>query len=172
MTSRRVVRAVTAIAGCGLVAAGCGAGGADTGTTGGAGGYATALKYSNCMRSHDVPNFPDPGPNGQLNIGPGERDLNPQAPAFQSAAHACAKYGPGGGGGPHALSAAQRRRLVAFSQCMRTHGVPNFPDPPATFPAPGLQTRIASGPGGVVPGSPAFKHAAEACGGNARRLGG
>jgi hypothetical protein len=47
---------------------------------------------------------------------------------------------------------------IANAQCMRKHGVPNFPDP--TFSG----GRFNAGLGGVDPQSPAFKQAAAACG--------
>ncbi|MBV9382841.1 MAG: hypothetical protein JO242_19535 [Streptosporangiaceae bacterium] len=63
---------------------------------------AAALKYSSCMRSHGVPNFPDPQPNGGFMIG-ANNGIDPNSPQFQSAQQACQKYLPGaasGGGGP------------------------------------------------------------------------
>jgi hypothetical protein len=48
---------------------------------------------------------------------------------------------------------------------MRTHGVPNFPDP--TFGGGGLKSQL---PSGVDPQSPAFQKAAAACGHGGRGL--
>jgi hypothetical protein len=48
---------------------------------------------------------------------------------------------------------------IANAQCMRKHGVPNFPDP--TFSGGDLNAGLA----GLNPESPAFKRAAAACGG-------
>jgi hypothetical protein len=59
-------------------------------------------KFSQCMRAHGIPDFPDPSGNGlQLHSSPGS-DLDPNNPTFQSAQKACAaKYGLAGlGGGP------------------------------------------------------------------------
>ena len=47
---------------------------------------------------------------------------------------------------------------VAYSQCMRTHGVSNFPDPVAT-PSGGYGYRTT----GIDPNSPAFHGAIQAC---------
>lgn len=151
-----------------LTACSSGAGGSGTGTVGGAGvsgrGYATALRFAACMRSHGVPQFPDPSPGGGIAIragGPGS-NVNPGAPAFRTAAQACRKLMPRGGT-PGPIPAAARRRLLQFSQCMRTHGVPNFPDP--TFPASGgAMIEVPGGPGGPSGPSPAFRRAAQACG--------
>jgi hypothetical protein len=43
---------------------------------------------------------------------------------------------------------------------MRSHGVPNFPDP--SFNGDRIAIRIQPGTG-INPGSPAFKHAQAAC---------
>jgi hypothetical protein len=48
-------------------------------------------------------------------------------------------------------------QFLAFSECMRTHGVSNFPDP---SPGGGIQIRIGSG---LNPFSPAFKAAQSTC---------
>jgi hypothetical protein len=48
-------------------------------------GDALALKFADCMRSHGVPNFPDPGtPVGGRGFG-----INTQAPEFRSAEQKC-----------------------------------------------------------------------------------
>jgi len=85
-----------------------------------------AVKYSDCMRSHGVPNFPDLNANGSVNL---PSDINPDAPAFQSAQQACAGQRPGAGSPPPPISLAQQKSFVANAKCMRRHGVPNFPDP-------------------------------------------
>jgi hypothetical protein len=83
-----------------------------------------AVEYSQCMRAHGVTNFPDP-----TTAGPGAKDgLDPNSPTFQAAQAACRQYAP-----PHpptpAQSAQREADLLRFAQCMRSHGVPNFPDP-------------------------------------------
>jgi hypothetical protein len=40
---------------------------------------------------------------------------------------------PNAGRSPSAGGAASPRSALAFAQCARSHGVPNFPDPPASF---------------------------------------
>jgi len=150
----------------GLLVGGCGGGAAGTGTgTGPANeraNYSAGLKFANCMRAHGVPNFPDPGTGGGIQVPIGS-PVTKSSPAFQTASQACRADLPQLRGGPPKVSAAQRRRLIAFSQCIRAHGVPNFPDP--TFPASG-GARIA-GPGqqpDFNPQSPAFERASAACG--------
>jgi hypothetical protein len=163
----RLLCPIVAAAGCTLVIAACGAAagsGTGTGTTNSHAAYSAALKFANCMRAHGVPDFPDPAANGGIQVaGPGAKSaLDPQSPAFQTAAQACHKLGPGLGGPPHPLSAAQRRKLIAFSQCMRTHGVPSFPDP--TFPASGGALIGSPQQSTFNPASPGFQRASKACG--------
>jgi hypothetical protein len=67
---------------------------------------------------------------------------------------------------PHATSTGkpfkESQRLAALAQvrCIHDHGMPNFPDP--TFPNTGGELFPAIP--GFDPESPAFKHAAAACG--------
>ncbi|HTC69417.1 MAG TPA: hypothetical protein VK662_07610 [Acidothermaceae bacterium] len=87
---------------------------------------ATPLAHSECMRSHGVPDFPDPGPiHIDVKTHP---DLDPSSPAFVAAQKACISLQPGGTAGPGVTPAMQAAAL-AYSACMRTHGFPNFPDP-------------------------------------------
>jgi hypothetical protein len=53
---------------------------------------AVGLKYSHCMQTHGVPNFPDPrahGPNGQPCICEGANGPDENSPQFQKAEQAC-----------------------------------------------------------------------------------
>jgi hypothetical protein len=152
-------------AGCGLALAACGSSGKSSSGT--AKGTASAfLAFSTCMRSRGVTNFPDPSAGGGFHITPGE-GIDPQSPSFQAAQHTCKKLLPGGGPGP--VSQAQKVQLLANAQCMREHGVPNYPDP--TFP-PGGGIEQFLGPG-INPQSPAFQSAARHCNsGSMRAVGG
>ena len=51
------------------------------------------LKYSLCMRSHGVTNFPEPNSQGLFTGGAG---INPNSPTFMSAMGACQRYLPAG----------------------------------------------------------------------------
>jgi hypothetical protein len=82
------------------------------------------VEYSDCVRFHGFPNFPDLNANGSVNLPSG---INPRAPAFQAAQQACATLRPGTGSPPPPISLAQKKS-VANARCMRKHGVPNFPD--------------------------------------------
>lgn len=52
------------------------------------------LAFARCMRAHGVPNFPDPTSSSGAQAGAPD-GIDPQSPAFQSAARVC---GAGGGG--------------------------------------------------------------------------
>jgi hypothetical protein len=82
------------------------------------------------------------------------------APAFQTARAQCQKYLPT----EHASStqtAQQRERGLEFAKCMRSHGVPNFPDPKVISSHGGNEQVYLPG---VNPQSPAFEGAAKSCG--------
>jgi hypothetical protein len=119
------------------------------------------------MRTHGVPDFPDPKSNGGggllVQASPGGTVVNGvkvNGPAFQAAMQSCKSDLPNGGD-PRPLSEAQRNKMLAFSQCMRTHGITNFPDP--TFQGGG-RIRLALKGNGLNPNSPAFQRAQKACG--------
>lgn len=147
-------------------------------------GQTPGLAYSKCMRSHKVPNFPDPnvdsgyqvqvsGYHISVTIGsiPG---INVQSPAFLAANLACQMLLPGGAQAPGQThpTAAAMAKARAWAKCMRAHGVPNFPDPttimPSKPPSPGNVDSINGAvfliPGSIEVWSPAFKQAAAGCG--------
>jgi hypothetical protein len=132
---------------------------------------AKALAFAKCMRSHGVSNFPDPT-NGELKLQvdktPNSTSVNGvevNGPAFQSAMQACHSYLPNGGHPSAAQTAKVKAQALAMSRCMRSHGVPNFPDPQfEAGPGGGVGIRIG-GPGSRLnPNSPAFQTAQKACG--------
>ena len=87
-----------------LVAAGCGGQSAAPGASSASGQGATsasgsassgqtplaqAVTYSQCMRSHGVPNFPDPVPTPSGGYGYRTAGIDPNSAAFQEALQAC-----------------------------------------------------------------------------------
>jgi hypothetical protein len=72
--------------------------------------------------------------------------------------------GCGGSNGPGvARSGSNKAQFVGYAQCMRSHGVSDFPDP-TTPPGGGVAFSIHSGPGSdLSPTNPAFKAANQAC---------
>jgi hypothetical protein len=152
-----------------LCAAACGGSGQSGATgTNAASGVKQGLQLAQCMRAHGVPNFPDPSASGGIIIGQGS-GIDPQTPAFQAARQVCRKLLPGGGPGPVKPTKAQFTAALAFAKCMRTHGLPRFPDPLASFPrgsGPFISLHgmlFEPGPG-LDPQSPAFQQAASRCG--------
>lgn len=130
--------------------------------------YQQALAYSKCMRSHGVRNFPDPNASGGIQIngsasngGNASNGLNPGSPQFTSANNACQHLLPNGGQPTPQQQQAAQQNALKMAQCMRTHGVPNFPDP--QFVSGGVRISIKAG-SGVDPGSPEFQKAQEECG--------
>jgi hypothetical protein len=117
------------------------------------------LKFARCMRSNGVPNFPDPSAGGGFLHSISASGINTQSPTYQAALQACKKYNPAGNVTP-AQSAAENAKGLLFSQCMRSHGVPNFPDP-STGPV-GEQVMDLRGLG-IDLSSPTFQAANEAC---------
>lgn len=152
-----------AVISCSLAIAACGSSNKPPRT---AASVDPALKEAQCMRSRGVSNFPDPSPGGPSVI---PNWINPQAPAFQTAEKACAKF-LGGGSGQGSASESQKLELLQLAKCMRMHGLPSFPDPttsPPPAPPPGSHTGNVIGTGGAYlalpPQSPALKRAAAAC---------
>jgi len=99
------------------------------------GALAEMIAYSRCMRSHGISDFPDPTPNPS---GPGgsfswsgngrSDDLDPNNPRYQAANKNCQPLLPDGGQLP-TPSAKLLVEEVRMAACMRSPGVPNFPDP-------------------------------------------
>ncbi|HEX5146993.1 MAG TPA: hypothetical protein VFV85_08220 [Conexibacter sp.] len=128
--------------------AGCGGSSGDAGTA----GADRAVRFSQCVREHGVPDFPDPV-DGRITMrGGGDPAV------LQAAQAACRRFAPQGRATPQ-----MQEQIIAFSQCMREHGEPDFPDP--------------QGPGRLlVPRtidtqSPQFEQARVACQGKLRGSG-
>ena len=120
--------------------------------------YQKTLAYSQCMRAHGEPSFPDPQPNGNLLIDGQKDHLN--GAMMNSANKACQHLLPK----MKPMTAAQQRHVTAealrFVACMRAHGLPNMPDPVVN--AQGIELRIG-GPGGPRPNSLVLRAAQQAC---------
>lgn len=104
-------------------------GSSSAGATPGSSASAGPLALARCMRAHGITDFPDPNANGGYDLS-GVGDLNPGNSTYQAAAQACRSLGraPGGKSGP-TLSPQQRASMLKFAECMRRHGITNFPDP-------------------------------------------
>jgi hypothetical protein len=140
----------------------------------GGGLAAAALAFSECMRSSGVPNFPDPKPGGGFLFPVSGGNL--ASPAFRSAQAKCRKLLPGGGPpGPGSTthpSAQTLAKLVRIAECMREHGISQFPDPRTSVPSnPVGYQEITDFDGAILlfPStinlqSPAYRQDLDACG--------
>jgi hypothetical protein len=81
------------------------------------------------MRSQGVPNFPDPEPSQTNAKFPSAQQLGVSSSLYQTAENACQHLLPSGGGSSQAGIQQELAGLRSFAQCMRGHGVPNWPDP-------------------------------------------
>ena len=131
-----------------LLAAACGGNRSGIGSSGpayvcGSTTSASNVAYSACMRSHGVPNYPDPDSSGQL-PKPDAHHLGVNSTQLQATQQACQHLLPNTGRAINVGSVQQcmeaddcPRALVQqvltqerrFAQCMRSRGVPNWPDP-------------------------------------------
>jgi hypothetical protein len=138
--------AIIAAAVLALLAAACSGSPSSAGSGGSpaAGESATSpslVAYSHCMRSHGVPDFPDPTSSGQLPKTDAQL-LGVSNSQLQAARTACQHLIPTGGSlqqreyqcmqnsdCPPALVQQMLNADLKLARCMRSHGVPNFPDP-------------------------------------------
>ncbi|MGH2903838.1 MAG: hypothetical protein ACRDK7_09690 [Solirubrobacteraceae bacterium] len=182
---RRAPCAAAALLAAGVLVAGCGSGSPKAGvaslgshassshsSTSSAGANegheaspaSQAVAYTACIHEHGVPSFPEPqvsehGNSVSIKMAvPAGIGHNPK---FKSAQAACRKLLPGGGGaGPGSqapLTPAQQEQYLKAAACIRSHGVPNFPDP--TFSGGGVHIEHQK----LNESSPVFKAAVQAC---------
>lgn len=110
---------------------------------GGSSAAPSAVAYSACMRSHGVPNFPDPGSNGQVPKADPQQ-LGVSSSQLLAAQRTCQHLYPANGGAltanslrqcyesyvcPQALVQQALNAGLKFARCMRSRGVANWPDP-------------------------------------------
>lgn len=115
---------------------------------------AQLVKFAQCMRAHDVKNFPDPV-NGAFSFsGTGPDRVDPNSPAFQAAKAACIHLVPGKAQ-PRTVTAQDLAAGDKLAACMRSHGFPSFPDP--------TSQNVFDIPDGVNTGLPAYQSAFTTC---------
>lgn len=149
---------VIAAAAVAVLAAGCGGGSSPPTSSATAAGNVGKqfVAFAVCMRSHGVPGYPDPQVSSSagslsVHISPGSAD--PNSPAFKSADHTCHNLIPDGG--KPANGGQNPAQDLTFAACMRSHGIPNFPDADrdGAFTLPSTTN----------PQAPAFQRATKAC---------
>jgi hypothetical protein len=156
--------AVLLLAGCAHSSGGPGVAsapgsGRSTGPGTGGSGAGDPLAYSRCMRSHGISDFPDPNAGGGYaikNTKPGS-DLDPNNPQFKAAADACKSLAP-----QVPDSAKMRAASLKFSQCMRAHGIKDYPDPNSKGQI--ILGKPGSDVGDLTPDNPRFQAAQKTCG--------
>lgn len=147
---RRTGLIVVALLGTGVTVAACGSAspgagvvslGKTTTTTGSSAAQSgstasrenSALAYTNCMRTHGEPNMPEPAfRGGHINISINARSgVDPGSPQFKAANNACERLVPKASGVAvrNTMTPAEQNDYLRASACMRSNGVPNFPDP-------------------------------------------
>lgn len=125
---------------------------------------AAADRYASCVRNHGVTSFPSPvvieQPGRQLIHQPVPSALE-NTPQFKRAKAACRALlppsPPNRTQGP--AHPARARDKLAFARCLRSHGVPKFPDPSSQGQLT-LQMVISAG---VDMHAPVVLTAAKAC---------
>jgi hypothetical protein len=163
-----ILASLVAVAAFSLLAAGCGGGGSprvasgasttttQNGTTTRNGTLASAFAFARCMRSHGIPNWPDPTSGGFFD----KSKLRPlglnvsRVRALEEGPCNIPLPSPQG----YTITPADRADYLKAATCMRSHGFPDFPDP--TFQNNSLQTNI---PASVNQDAPKFKSAATTC---------
>jgi hypothetical protein len=120
-----------------------------------------AMKFAECMRAHGVPDFPDPVDGGFHidNTTPGS-DLDDSSPQFVTAYSACKALSPEGRAAGGTVDPQLQAKALAYASCIRSHGVPSYPDPVFVGGSIRETSRVGSG---ADPTSPLFVAAQKAC---------
>jgi hypothetical protein len=98
----------------------------------------SAVAYSHCMRSHGVPNYPDPGSDGALPKG-GAQQFGVSSSQLQAAESDCQHLYPVNDGAiqqcettgdcPQAVVQQALNIMREYARCLRSHGLARWPDP-------------------------------------------
>jgi len=134
-----------------------------TAAASGSGATTGPLAFSACMRAHGLPEFPDlsgggmqfSNPNGQTAIN--GVVLKESFAQFQTARQAC--QSTLGAAITNGAPNPSLQQAMAYSHCMQSHGVPNFPDPKVN----GGVVTMQMGNSGIDSNSPQFQTAQTAC---------
>lgn len=161
---RRGILAAAAIAAISGLSA-CGASPSSPGGSSSAGGSANShqLAFSACMRSHGVTEYPDPNSTGTT---PKEspQQLRVSSLVLRTAQSACQHLLAKGNQSAQASDQQVMNALWKFARCLRSHRVPNWPDPlaesdPGEPNTPGFPRTLH----GITTTSPRVKSAMNKC---------
>jgi hypothetical protein len=133
---------------------------------------AQVLALAQCMRTHGVRNFPDPNASGGYSLasngsleGAGGTSIDINSSQVETAYGDCRHLLPGGPSFSRLGQIEQQEQqrqdqmlplMVKYVQCMRSHGVPNFP-------SPGENSQGQKNVSPINVNSPQFLAAAKAC---------
>jgi hypothetical protein len=138
--ARRAALAIVATAALALAAVGFGSAGPAHASDGAshsrpstlsrAANVGKALAFSRCMRAHGVTRFPDPTSTGVI-PKTSVQELGVSSSQFDAAEKACQRLLPAGSNDQYPPGEVPLilRGMLRFSRCMRSHGVPEWPDP-------------------------------------------
>ena len=151
------------VAALALLAAGCGGSNHSPGVAT-VGSHTTTVQtapnasvaFARCMRSHGIPNWPDPEPGGVFDKAK-LRALGVNVTRMRALEDGPCKP-PVIGAPPEGITAADQVDYLTGATCMRHHGVPNFPDP--VFQNGNVKFNI---PPGIDKNSPTVQHAISIC---------
>ena len=123
---------------------------------GGAANSPSGLAFARCVRSHGIPNFPDPIDSSGHFSKTALQQLGVSGSRLRTVEDACVNLLPAG---PAPLTAQDQQDYLRAAACMRSHGVAGFPDPvfssgSVSFPTP---------PAGFPTSSPRFIQARQTC---------
>jgi hypothetical protein len=141
--------------GAALLLGGCGGGGDSVTNSATAQANAIVHQLVRCIRTHGVPTFPDPiaGSDGVLRP---PTDAPRVPPATVAACQSIADRLPPNYTSTQPVSTVDFQKLIRFARCIRSHGVPDWPDPNALGEFP-LNRRL------IVGGKRLVIHAVQAC---------
>jgi hypothetical protein len=123
---------------------------------------AKLVAYAKCMRANGVPDFPEPVEGAIEFRSHNGSGPDPESAQFKSADAKCHKLMPEGGKPSPQQRKQAEERALKVSACMRSHGVPNFPEP-EFGQGGGVRLHLKAGAGGLDLRSPQFQAAAKAC---------
>jgi hypothetical protein len=137
LPTARTAAAIIAMAALALLATACGSSPSSTGAVGSSNAGRSAnsqigINYANCMRSHGVPKYPDPSSGNELANGLPKvslEQLGISSSQYQAAQSACAHLLPNAGQQTQTQTQRDLTAMRRYAQCMRSHGVPTWPDP-------------------------------------------
>ena len=155
-----ILTSVVVLVALSLLAAGCGGGGSP-GVAGTASSTTApqngALAFARCMRSHGLPDWPDPTSSGVFDKSKLRQTGYSVSQVRAVEDGACNHLLVAPSTGP-TITLADRTDYLKAAACMRSHGFPDFPDP--TFEGNSVQTNI---PSRINQDSSLFKSAASTC---------